>query len=73
MSGNAMRSATACSGIACSRTVTSVITASVPSDPIRSPVRSYPADVFAARLPVRITRPSASTASSASVFARIFP
>jgi len=34
---------------------------------------ALPADVFGARLPVRITRPSPSTASNASVFARIFP
>ena len=40
MSGNEMRSATACSGIAWSLTVTSVITASVPSEPTSSPVRS---------------------------------
>ena len=40
MSGNEMRRATACSGIAWSLTVTSVITASVPSEPTSSPVRS---------------------------------
>ena len=40
MSGNEIRNATACSGIACSRTVISVITASVPSEPTRRPVRS---------------------------------
>ena len=40
ISGKEMRSATACSGIAWSRTVTSVITASVPSEPMSRPVRS---------------------------------
>ena len=39
-SGNEIRRATTCSGIACRRTVTSVITASVPSEPTSSPVRS---------------------------------
>ena len=40
MSGKEIRNATACSGIAWSLTVTSVITASVPSEPTSSPVRS---------------------------------
>ena len=39
-SGKGIRRATTCSGIACRRTVTSVITASVPSEPTSSPVRS---------------------------------
>ena len=72
-SGNEIRRTTACSGIPWSRSVSSVITASVPSEPIRRPRTSYPAEVFGARLPARTTRPSASTASSASTFARIFP
>ena len=38
--GKLMRRTTACSGIGCRRSVSSVITASVPSEPTRSPVRS---------------------------------
>ena len=72
-SGKARRRTTACSGMPWSRSVSSVITPSVPSEPISSPSRSYPADVFGARLPARTTRPPGSTASSASVLARIFP
>ena len=67
------RATTACSGMPWRRSVSSVITPSVPSEPISRPSRSYPADVFGARLPARTTRPPASTASSASTLARIFP
>ena len=39
MDGNAARATTMCSGIACSRTVSSVMTPSVPSEPTNSSVR----------------------------------
>ncbi len=49
-----------------SRTVTSVITPRVPSEPTIRPARSYPATPFAVRRPTRTTSPAAVTTSSAS-------
>ncbi len=46
--------------------VASVITPSVPSLPMNSLVRSYPATPFAVRRPVRRTSPEASTTSRPS-------
>ena len=62
---NAQTAADTASGIGCSRTVTSVITPSVPSAPTNRRVRSYPADDLRARVPVVMTRPSARTTVSA--------
>ena len=53
--------------------VSSVIMPNVPSEPTSSRVKSYPAAVFFAREPVRIIRPSAITASSASTLSFIVP
>lgn len=55
------------------RTVTSVMMASVPSEPTSKRVRSYPADDLRARLPVCTISPLASTAVSASTFSRMVP
>ena len=73
MSGKAQTPALIASGWPCSRSVSSVISPSVPSLPTISPVRSKPAADLRARVPVRITRPSASTTSSASTLSRIVP
>jgi hypothetical protein len=43
--------------LACRRSVASVITASVPSEPTSRRVRSYPADDLRARPPVVMTSP----------------
>ena len=51
-------------GMGSRASVISVITASVPSDPVSSRVRSYPATSFHSRPPVRITSPVGSTAST---------
>ena len=61
------------SGMPESRNVSSTITPSVPSEPTKSRVRSYPAADLRARRAVRITRPSASTTVRASTFSRIVP
>ena len=61
------------SGIPKIRRVSSVITASVPSEPTNNLVRSYPAESFLVSLPVRITVPSAITAVSAKTLSRIEP
>ena len=49
-----------------SLTVTSVVMASVPSEPMSSCVRSYPLEHFTNLPPVRMTVPSASTTWSPS-------
>mmetsp|Transcript_28984 Transcript_28984/g.66570 ORF Transcript_28984/g.66570 Transcript_28984/m.66570 type:complete len:300 (-) Transcript_28984:73-972(-) len=60
-------------GSGCSLSCSSVITPSVPSEPTSRRVRSYPALDLRALPPVRITRPSASTAVVPSTFSRIVP
>mmetsp|Transcript_4085 Transcript_4085/g.7006 ORF Transcript_4085/g.7006 Transcript_4085/m.7006 type:complete len:201 (-) Transcript_4085:82-684(-) len=62
-----------CSGIGCSLTVTLVITPSVPSDPVISEVRSYPADDFRAAVPHLAIVPSGNTHSSPRMFSLIVP
>mmetsp|Transcript_6643 Transcript_6643/g.14545 ORF Transcript_6643/g.14545 Transcript_6643/m.14545 type:complete len:282 (+) Transcript_6643:578-1423(+) len=71
--GNAMRTACDTLGIPCSFKVASVITASVPSEPMSSRVMSYPAADFRALDPVWIIEPSASTAVRLSTLSRIEP
>ena len=61
------------SGRPYSRSVTSVMTPSVPSEPTNSRVKSYPDDDFRARPPVWITRPSASTTVRPSTTSRMVP
>ena len=70
---NAQTAADTASGCPKRRTVTSVMTPSVPSDPTKRRVRSYPADDLRARPPVRMTRPSASTTVKPSTTSRIVP
>jgi len=53
------------------RTITSTMTASVPSDPTSSFVRSSPATFLRHGLPVLITDPSASTARSAATWSPV--
>ena len=53
--------------------VTSVIIPSVPSLPIKSRVRSYPADDFLACVPVLIISPDAVTTVKAKTFSRMVP
>mmetsp|Transcript_32814 Transcript_32814/g.79772 ORF Transcript_32814/g.79772 Transcript_32814/m.79772 type:complete len:212 (-) Transcript_32814:596-1231(-) len=60
-------------GTGWSLTVTDVMTPSVPSDPIKSDVKSYPAEFFGARVPVFVIVPSAKTHSSANTLSRIVP
>lgn len=57
----------------CSLSVASVITARVPSLPMRRRVRSYPAELFLALEPVTMTVPSESTAVRLSTFSLILP
>ena len=71
--GKAQTAAEIASGMPARRSVTSTITPSVPSDPTKSRVRSYPADDLRALVPVRIVRPSASTTVSPSTLSRIVP
>ena len=52
-----------CASRGASLRVISVTSASVPSDPVMSCVRSYPVDDLTYLPPVRITSPQASTAS----------
>ncbi len=61
------------SGTGCSRTVTSVITPSVPSAPTKSFVKSYPVEDFFTRRPVVMIFPVGVTTRSASTFSRIVP
>ena len=63
-SSKAQTAAEIASGWPWSFSVSSVMMPSVPSEPTKSPVRSYPAELLRAPDPVRITRPSASTTSS---------
>jgi hypothetical protein len=70
---NGHTAADTASGKPCSRSVTSVITPSVPSEPTKSRVRSYPDADFRARVPVRMIRPSASTTVRPSTFSRMVP
>ena len=72
-SGKEHTAAAIASGTGWRRSVISVITPSVPSEPTRRPVRSYPADDFLARPPVRTTSPLASTATSETTLSRIVP
>ena len=55
------------------RKVADVITPRVPSDPMNSEVRSYPATSLRAPLPVRSTVPSARTTSRPSAESRVTP
>jgi len=71
--GKEQRAAEIASGIPCRRSVSSVRMPRVPSEPTRRRVRSYPADDFRARPPVRMIEPSAITASTAMTFSRIVP
>ncbi len=71
--GKAHTAAAIASGTGCRRTVSSVITPRVPSEPTRRRVRSYPADDFLARPAVRTTSPFASTAVSETTLSRIVP
>eukprot|EP00967_Tisochrysis_lutea_P018763 scaffold21262_cov30-Tisochrysis_lutea.AAC.2 len=71
--GKRQEAAAPAGGMACRRRVTSVMTARVPSDPISSRVKSYPAELLRARPPVRITSPEASTAVRPSTFSRMVP
>ena len=61
------------SGIPNTRSVNSVITAKVPSEPTNNRVRSYPADSFLVSRPVLIIVPSAITAVNAKTLSRIDP
>ena len=61
------------SGIPKTRSVNSVITAKVPSEPTNNLVRSYPADNFLVSRPVLMTVPSAITAVNAKTLSRIDP
>ncbi len=63
---NVARSVTCVGGSGTSLTMTLVITASVPSDPTSSCVRSYPTTFLTLLPPVLITSPDGSTASSPS-------
>ena len=56
-----------------SLTVTSVVMASVPSEPMSSWVRSYPLEHLTNFPPVRSTVPSASTTSSPRTWWRVTP
>ena len=56
-----------------SRSHAFVTTASVPSLPTRSDVRSYPATSFRVLPPVTVTRPSAKTASRPSTHFPVTP
>jgi hypothetical protein len=70
---NEQTAAETASGMGCSRSVTSVMTPSVPSDPTNNRVKSYPAADFRARVPVVTTRPSAITTVRPKTFSRIVP
>ncbi len=70
---NQQVAAATASGRGCSSSVISAMTPSVPSLPTSSRVRSYPALLFFARVPVRTISPLARTTSSASTFSRIVP
>jgi len=67
---NTVRRAT---GIGRIRTVAATITASVPSEPISSCVRSSPVTPLSDRWPVRSRVPSASTTSRARTDSRVTP
>ena len=45
----------------------------MPSDPTKSEVRSYPAELFGAKFPVSIKQPSASTTPKLSTLLRMLP
>ena len=62
--GNAANAVNCAAGLGISRTVTSVTTPSVPSDPMKSRLRSYPATSLIVRPPRRSTCPPASTTSN---------
>jgi len=57
----------------CNRNWTSVMIPSVPSDPTKSRVRSYPAADLRVRVPVRNIDPSASTTVNPRTALRIVP
>ena len=61
------------SGMGRRRRVSSVIMPSVPSEPMNRCVKSKPAEDLRARVPVWMTRPSASTTSRSRTFSRIVP
>mmetsp|Transcript_11009 Transcript_11009/g.36191 ORF Transcript_11009/g.36191 Transcript_11009/m.36191 type:complete len:496 (+) Transcript_11009:321-1808(+) len=73
MLGKSHIKAAACFGSCCTRSVASVMTASVPSLPISSRVRSYPAALLRARDAVLTMRPSESTAVMEMTLSRIVP
>mmetsp|Transcript_9743 Transcript_9743/g.22986 ORF Transcript_9743/g.22986 Transcript_9743/m.22986 type:complete len:303 (+) Transcript_9743:650-1558(+) len=72
-SGKGQIAASTSSGWPCSRRATSVITPSVPSDPMKRLVMSYPALLFRARVPVSSTEPSAITTVNPITLSRIVP
>ncbi len=72
-SRTASTSVSSASGIARSRTLTSVITPSVPHAPVSSRVMSKPATFFTTRPPARMTLPSPVTASRPSTMSRGVP
>ena len=72
--GNAAATVTTSPGtIGRRRTVASTMTPSVPSEPVRRAVRSYPVTPFTVRWPVRSRRPSASTTARPSTASRVTP
>ena len=73
-SGNTPATVTVVPGvIGRSLTVASTMMPSVPSEPVRSAVRSYPVTPFTVRWPVRSSRPSASTTARPSTASRVTP
>ena len=70
---NEQAAAEIASGMPQSRSCTSVMMPSVPSEPTKSRVRSYPAADLRARPPVRTTWPSAVTTVSPSTASRMVP
>ncbi len=73
MSGYTARSVRRAGWMGVSFRVASVMTASVPSEPISSRVRSYPTTPLVVETPVRISSPPAVTARRPRVFSRGVP